>query len=102
MTTVVADAVSYLLSALGIRAIGGREPQPPPARTAAARAGDLLEGWRYILAHPQLRPLFLNNVAVNGLIMASEPLLGRAPAAATSGSRPGSTASPSACPASAG
>ena len=28
VTTLVADAVSYLLSALGIRAIGGAEPQP--------------------------------------------------------------------------
>jgi MFS family permease len=49
VTTVVADAVSFLLSAVGIRAIGGKEP--PPARTDAPRlrAGDLLEGWRYIL-----------------------------------------------------
>ncbi|MFB7112089.1 MFS transporter [Streptomyces sp. NPDC056190] len=75
VTTVMADAVSYLLSALGIRAIGGTEPRP--ARTVAPRlrAGDLLEGWRHILAHPALRPLFFNTIAVNGLIMASEPLL---------------------------
>ncbi|MFF0445909.1 MFS transporter [Streptomyces sp. NPDC004609] len=76
VTTVVADAVSYLLSALGIRAIGGTEPRP--ARTGAPRrlrARDLLEGWRHILDHPVLRPLFLNTIAVNGLIMASEPLL---------------------------
>ncbi|GGU65647.1 MFS transporter [Streptomyces albospinus] len=75
VTTVVADAVSYLLSALGIRAIGGSEPRP--ARTGAPRlkAGDLLEGWRHILTHPTLRPLFLNQIVVNGLIMASEPLL---------------------------
>lgn len=34
MATVVADAASYLLSALGIRATGGHEPQPerPPPR----------------------------------------------------------------------
>ncbi|MFB7272783.1 MFS transporter [Streptomyces sp. NPDC056244] len=76
VSTVAANAVSYLLSALGIRAIGGTEPSP--ARTTGAprlRAGDLLEGWRYILAHPTLRPLFLNAITVNGLIMASEPLL---------------------------
>jgi len=35
VTTVVADAVSYLLSAAGIRAIGGKEPRP--ARTGAPR-----------------------------------------------------------------
>ncbi|GAO07771.1 putative major facilitator superfamily transporter [Streptomyces lydicamycinicus] len=73
--TVLADAVSYLLSAVGIRAIGGKEPRP--VRTGAPRlhAGDLLEGWRYLLAHPALRPLFFNTVLVNGLIMATSPLL---------------------------
>ncbi len=78
VATVLADAVSHLLSALGIRAVGGREPRPArPARAGAARlrAGDLLEGWRHILAHRTLRPLFLNSIVVNGLIMASEPLL---------------------------
>lgn len=75
VTTVVADAVSYLLSALGIRAIGGTEPRPERAAAPGLRAGDLLEGWRYILAHPTLRPLFFNVLAVNGLIMASEPLI---------------------------
>ncbi|MFE9643297.1 MFS transporter [Streptomyces sp. NPDC006365] len=74
--TVIADAVSYLLSAMGIRAIGGGEPRP--ARTGARgrlRAGDLLEGWRYILAHPALRPLFFNTILVSGLIMATSPVL---------------------------
>jgi MFS family permease len=73
VTTVVADAVSYLLSALGLRAIGGGEPRP--VRTGAPRAGDLLEGWRHILRHPALRPLFFNTVLVNGLVMATSPLL---------------------------
>ncbi|MFG2128602.1 MFS transporter [Streptomyces sp. NPDC048751] len=79
VTTVLADAVSYLLSAAGIRAIGGSEPRPTPRpahRDAPRlRAGDLLEGWRYILTHPALRPLFLNTVLVNGLIMVAAPLL---------------------------
>ncbi|MGR3870733.1 MFS transporter [Streptomyces graminifolii] len=75
VTTVVADAVSYLLSALGIRAIGGTEPHPERTGGSRLRAGDLLDGWRYILAHPTLRPLLLNAMTVNGLIMASEPLL---------------------------
>jgi MFS family permease len=89
VTTVLADAVSFLLSAAGIRAIGasaaggsvvggsvvgGREPRP--ARTGAPpRLRDLLDGWRYILAHPALRPLFFNTIGVNGLIMATGPLL---------------------------
>ncbi|MFF1926142.1 MFS transporter [Streptomyces sp. NPDC058221] len=75
VTTVVADAVSYLLSALGIRAIGGTEPGPARTGPPRLRAGDLLDGWRYILAHPTLRPLLFNSIVVNGLIMASGPLL---------------------------
>jgi MFS family permease len=74
VTTVVANAVSFLFSALGIRAIGGTEP--PPARTASRlRARDLAEGWRFVLTHPGLRPLFLNVLLFNGLIMGTEPLL---------------------------
>lgn len=75
VTTVIADAASYLLSALGIRAIGGDEPLPVRERASRLRAADLLTGWRHILGHPVLRPLFLNTLAVNGLIMATEPLL---------------------------
>ncbi|MFD6736637.1 MFS transporter [Streptomyces anthocyanicus] len=75
VVTVAADAVSYLLSALGIRAIGGGEPHPRRAAASRLRAGDLLDGWRYVLASPALRPLFLNTVLVNGLIMATAPLL---------------------------
>jgi MFS family permease len=75
VTTVVADAVSYLLSAVGIRAIGGREPQPARTDAPRLRAGDLLEGWRYILTHRALRPLFFNTILVNGLILATSPLL---------------------------
>ncbi|MCU7827030.1 MFS transporter [Kitasatospora sp. DSM 101779] len=75
VATVLADAVSYLLSAVGIRAMGGHEP--PPARRPAARpkAGELLDGWRYILTDRTLRPLFLNTALFNGLLMATEPLL---------------------------
>jgi MFS family permease len=78
VTTVIADAVSYVLSAIGIRMIGGGEARParPSEGTAARfRFGDLLDGWRYILAHRELRLLFLNRLAFNGLVMATEPLL---------------------------
>ncbi|MEU9401477.1 MFS transporter [Streptomyces sp. NPDC048242] len=79
VVTVVADAVSYLLSALGLRAIGGGEERPGgPGRhggTARLRPDDLVAGWRYILADPTLRPLFLNAAVFNGLLMATEPLL---------------------------
>jgi MFS family permease len=75
VATVVADAVSYLLSAAGIRATGGPEPRPEPRPSARLRAGDLLDGWRHILGDPKLRPLFLNAACFNGLVMAAEPLL---------------------------
>ncbi|MFD6171081.1 MFS transporter [Streptomyces coeruleorubidus] len=77
VTTVVADAVSYLLSAFGLRAIGGDEKLPvrPASGSTRPRAGDLLDGWRYILADPALRPLFFNTVLANSLVMAAAPPL---------------------------
>jgi predicted MFS family arabinose efflux permease len=75
VTTVVADALSYLFSALGITAIRGREEHPRRTDRSRVRAGELLDGWRHILTHPGLRALYLNNLLVGGLIMATEPLL---------------------------
>jgi MFS family permease len=75
VTTVVIDAVSYLFSAMGIGAIRGDEPPPARIDTPGLGVGDLLEGWRYILTHPRLRPLFFNTTLVNGLIMATAPLV---------------------------
>ncbi|HKT02530.1 MAG TPA: MFS transporter [Rugosimonospora sp.] len=75
VTTILADGVSYLLSALGILAIGSREPRPARAGAPRPRAADLLDGWRYLLTHPELRTLFGNAILVNGLILATEPLL---------------------------
>jgi MFS family permease len=75
VTTVVIDAVSYLFSAAAIRAIGGSEPQPLPTGAPRLRARDLLEGWRTILTNPALRPLFFNTILVNGLIMATAPVI---------------------------
>ncbi len=75
VASVVADALSYLFSALGITAIRGREEQPHRADKSQVRAGDLLDGWRHILSHPGLRALYLNSMLVSGLIMATEPLL---------------------------
>ncbi|MFC5217138.1 MFS transporter [Streptomyces coerulescens] len=90
MATVLANAVSFLLSALGIRAIGGKEGQQSrgesqvpckeqqqsrPDAPSGPRPRDLRAGWRHLLTQPALRPLFLNTVLVNSLIMASAPLL---------------------------
>ena len=75
VTTVVVDAISYLFSAIWIGAIRGRESPPALANTQRLRIGYLLEGWRYILTHRALRPLFFNTALVNGLIMATSPLI---------------------------
>ncbi|MGF7234645.1 MAG: MFS transporter [Frankia sp.] len=75
VTTVVADALSYLFSALGITVIRGRDEHPRRTDKSRVRASELLDGWRHILTHPGLRALYANNLLVNGLIMATEPLL---------------------------
>ncbi|MEU8825744.1 MFS transporter [Streptomyces sp. NPDC048636] len=75
VTTVVADALSYLLSALGITAIRGQEEAPRPTGKSPVRAGASLDGWRHIMGHSGLRPLYLNQLLVAGLIMATEPVL---------------------------
>jgi MFS family permease len=80
VATVAADAVSYLLSAAGVLAIRGKEhsPQRLPAASgspASSRLGDLLAGWRYLLADPVLRRLMANSVLTGALILATEPLL---------------------------
>ncbi|WP_238994594.1 MFS transporter [Mycolicibacterium chubuense] len=74
VVTIVADSVSYLLSAVGVAAIGGTEATSPK-RLERNRFRDLMVGWRYVWEHAALRRLFLNAVAVNALIMAAEPPL---------------------------
>jgi MFS family permease len=75
VATVIADAVSYLLSALGVSAIAGQEPRPIPIESERARRGEVLVGWRYILRQPALRAVLVNTALVNALIMATAPLL---------------------------
>ncbi|MCX5532632.1 MFS transporter [Streptomyces sp. NBC_00006] len=76
LTTVLLDALSYVLSAVGVRAI--RTPEPKPARSANGgrfSAADIAEGWRHLWRQPRLRALFLNNSLVNALIMVGAPLM---------------------------
>jgi Major Facilitator Superfamily len=75
VTTVLADAVSYLLSACGVALIGGGEPRPQRPLTSRHRAAEVLDGWRHILGSPALRPVFFNRLLVGGLILAAEPVL---------------------------
>jgi MFS family permease len=72
VATVVADAASYVVSASSVAAIGEREAPPAPG-SPRLHVGDLVDGWRHILAHPALRLLFANTILVNGLIMATAP-----------------------------
>ena len=75
VTTVLADAVSYLLSALGVGAIARDESRSAGVASRRLRRGEVLEGWQYILRHPPLRALLANTALVNGLIMAPAPLV---------------------------
>ena len=68
------DAVTFLLSALGVRRIRAPEP-PPPVRQQAPRWRALTAGWRYLLAHRDLRALWLNSLVFGGCVMATAPLL---------------------------
>jgi hypothetical protein len=45
VATITADALSYLLSALGIRMIGGRGSPPPKADGARPGFRDLPDSW---------------------------------------------------------
>ncbi|SDJ96296.1 MFS transporter [Nonomuraea jiangxiensis] len=73
--TVMADALSYLLSALGVLRIRGGDVAAPRGPAPRSRGADLLGGWRFILHDRALRRLFLNSILVSGLIMATGPLL---------------------------
>jgi MFS family permease len=75
VATILIDAVSYLLSALGVGMIKGRERPPTRPEGASRRLSELLDGWRFILGHPALRMLFFNTVMVNAMIMVSAPLM---------------------------
>ncbi|MGK8503417.1 MFS transporter [Nocardia asiatica] len=75
VVTVLVDAVSYLLSAVGIGAIGGSEPRPARNRVSGVRVGEVLDGWRYILGHRGLRAMMAHSVLFSGLLLAAEPSL---------------------------
>jgi MFS family permease len=71
--TIAIDAVSYLLSALGIRSIRSPEP-PPPSRVEQHWLANVTAGWRFIFRHPGLRALFLNSLLFGACVLAVSPL----------------------------
>lgn len=75
VVTILADAFSYLLSALAVRRIRGDDVAAPRDTSTRLRASDLLDGWRFIFDDRVLRRLFLNSILVGGLIMATSPLV---------------------------
>jgi MFS family permease len=75
VVTVVINAVSFLLSAAGLRAITAPEPAPPVLTAGRSRRQEITAGWRAIAADRELRLLFANTVLVSALIMATAPPL---------------------------
>jgi MFS family permease len=80
--TLAVDALSFLLSALGVRRIQAPEPDPglsdpgrPDSGRPASRKVDLTSGWRYIFGHRGLRVLFWNSQLFGGPVMMVSPLL---------------------------
>lgn len=73
--TVLADAFSYLLSALMVLRIRGGDIATPRDPATRLHAADLLSGGRFIHHDPVLRRLFLNSILVSGLITATIPLM---------------------------
>lgn len=74
-TTLLVDAVSFLLSALGIRRIERPEPAPPTRAGPSHPRRDLAAGWTYIFAHSGLRALFWNAMLFGGAVMLCTPLV---------------------------
>lgn len=72
---VLLDAVSFLLSALGIRSLRAPEPEPPVAPVERRWAAELGGGWSYIFRHRTLHALFWNAMVFGGAIRLSGPLL---------------------------
>ena len=72
--TLAMDGLSFLASAAGILVLRAPEPSPPPRPTNGGSRSDLVAGWRYLFAHPGLRPLFWNAMVFGGSVMLTAPL----------------------------
>ncbi|WP_250031046.1 MFS transporter [Paractinoplanes maris] len=74
-TTMVFDAISFLVSALILRGLREPEPAPPPRSAEHHWLRELTAGWRHLLGHRGLALLFWNSMIFGGCIMALMPLL---------------------------
>lgn len=73
--TLSADALSFVLSALGVRRLRTPEPAPPVRSPGTNKWQEIAAGWRYIVGHRGLRPLYLNSQVFGAAMMAASPLL---------------------------
>lgn len=73
-STLVVDAVSFLVSALGIRSLRTVEPTPPARAPDHHWRRDIASGWRYTFGHAGLAALFWNSALFGGCVMLSAPL----------------------------
>lgn len=73
--TLTVDAISFLLSAVGVRSLRTPEPAPPRRTSHGSRLAEITAGWRYIVTHRGLRTMFLNQQLFAGAMMAASPLL---------------------------
>lgn len=73
--TLAIDAASFLLSALGIRALRAPEPTPPTRATDHHWRRDITAGWAHIFSHRDLTALFWNAMLFGGCIMLAAPLM---------------------------
>lgn len=73
--TLSADALSFVLSAFGVRSIRAPEPAPPARSKNTGKLSEISEGWRYIARHPGMRTLFINSQIFGAAVMATSPLL---------------------------
>lgn len=73
--TVTVNALGFLLAALGLTRIRAPDATPPERPADHRWRRELLTGWRVILAHPTLRPLFVNAMIFGAMIIGSSPLI---------------------------
>ncbi|MFI8977461.1 MFS transporter [Nocardia asteroides] len=73
--TLVIDAVSYVISALGIRSIKAAEPEPAHERTEHRWSREIRSGWAYIFQQPTLARLFWNAMLFGGALTLTTPLV---------------------------
>jgi predicted MFS family arabinose efflux permease len=59
---ILIDASSFVISAVLLSRIRAPEPMPAPRQTGASLRREVVEGLRYVLAHPILRALALRDV----------------------------------------